>query len=155
METVQKSLFPHRDECLPLPLTEPKNQRVKILELVQIEKHFPVSIKQQWLGQAIKERKALASAFIAKAVLRYQLTRSLRNELLNTPNLHMICGQRTSRIGADRCHASQVPTAITMREKPAKKVQAVKTPKEGAPHQRRRGQRRRRDWMRNSDLEQS
>jgi len=92
METVQKSLFPHLDECLPLPLTEPEKRLVKILELVQIEKHVPVSASRQWLGRPIKEREAIARAFIAKAVLRYQHTRSLRNELLSTPNLRMICG---------------------------------------------------------------
>lgn len=92
METVQQSLFPHLDECLPLPLTEPEKRLVKILELVQIEKHVPVSAKRQWLGRPIKEREAIARAFIAKAVLRYQHTSSLRNELLSTPNLRMICG---------------------------------------------------------------
>ena len=42
METVQQSLFPHLDESLPLSLTEPEKHLVKILELVQIEKHVPV-----------------------------------------------------------------------------------------------------------------
>jgi hypothetical protein len=26
METVQQSLFPHLDECLPMPLTEPEQR---------------------------------------------------------------------------------------------------------------------------------
>jgi len=92
MEAVQQSLFPYLDECLPLPLTEPEKHLVKILELVQIEKHIPVSASRQWLGRPIKEREALARAFIAKAVLRYQHTCSLRNALLSTPNVRMICG---------------------------------------------------------------
>ena len=92
METVQQSLFPYLDECLPLPLTEPEKRLVKILELVQIEKHVPVSASRQWLGRRIKEREAIARAFIAKAILKYQHTSSLRNELLSTPNLRMICG---------------------------------------------------------------
>jgi len=92
MEAVQQSLFPHLDECLPLPLTEPEKILVKILELVQIETHVPVSASRQWLGRPIKEREALARAFIAKAVLRYQHTCSLRNALLSTPNVRMICG---------------------------------------------------------------
>ena len=92
METVQQSLFPHLDECLPSPLTEPEKLLVKILELVQIEKHVPVSAKQQWLGRPLQEREAIARAFVAKAVLRYQHTSSLRHELLSTPNLRMICG---------------------------------------------------------------
>lgn len=92
MGAVQQSLFPHLDECLPLPLTEPEKLLVKILELLQIEKYVPVSASKQWLGRPIKEREALARAFIAKAVLRYQHTNSLRNALLSTPNVRMICG---------------------------------------------------------------
>lgn len=92
MGTLQESLFPHLDECLLSPLTEPEKRLVKILELVQIEKFVPVSASRQWLGRPIKERESIARAFIAKAVLRYQHTSSLRNELLSTPNLRMICG---------------------------------------------------------------
>ena len=95
MESVQQSLFPHLDECLPSPLTEPEKRLVKILELVQIEKYVPVSAKQQWLGRPLQEREAIARAFVAKSVLRYQHTSSLRNELLSTPNLRMICGFTT------------------------------------------------------------
>jgi len=42
-------------------------RKVKILELVQIEKYVPVSASQQWLGRPIKEREALARAFVAKS----------------------------------------------------------------------------------------
>ncbi len=92
MGTVQQSLFPHLDECLPVPLTEREKHLVKILELIQIEKYVPVSASRQWLGRPIKEREAIARAFVAKAVLRYQHTSSLRNELQSTPNLRVICG---------------------------------------------------------------
>lgn len=92
MGTVQQSLFPYLDECLPVPLTAPEKQLIKILELVQIEKHVPVRASRQWLGRPIKEREAIARAFVAKAVLRYQHTRSLRHALLSTPNLRVICG---------------------------------------------------------------
>ena len=92
MGTVQQSLFPHLDECLPTPLTEREKQLVKILELIQVEKYVPVTASKQWLGRPIKEREAIARSFVAKAVLKYQHTSSLRNELLSTPNLRMICG---------------------------------------------------------------
>lgn len=92
METVQQSLFPYLDESMPSPLTEPEKRLVKILELVQVEKHVPVSRCRQWLGRPIKEREAIARAFVAKALLRYQHTSSLRNALLSCPNLRMICG---------------------------------------------------------------
>jgi hypothetical protein len=92
MGTVQQSLFPYLDDSLPDPLTEPEKRLVKILELVQIERHVPISRRRQWLGRPIKEREAIARAFVAKALLRYQHTSSLRNALLSTPNLRMICG---------------------------------------------------------------
>jgi hypothetical protein len=92
MGTVQQSLFPYLDECLPVPMTEPEKHLVKILELVQIEKYVPVSASRQWLGRPIKEREAIARAFVAKSALRYQHTSSLRHALLGTPNLRMICG---------------------------------------------------------------
>jgi hypothetical protein len=92
MGTVQQSLFPYLDESMPSPLTVPEKRLVKILELVQIEKHVPVSRCRQWLGRPIKEREAIARSFVAKALLRYQHTSSLRNALLSSPNLRMICG---------------------------------------------------------------
>lgn len=92
MGTVQQSLFPHLDECLTTPLTEREKHLIKILELIQIEKHVPVSADKQWLGRPPKEREAIARAFVAKAVLKYQHTSALRNELLSTPNLRAICG---------------------------------------------------------------
>lgn len=92
MGSVQQSLFPYLDESLPDPLTEPEKRLVKILELVQIEQHVPVSASRQWLGRPIKEREAMARAFVAKALLRYQHTSSLRNALLSSPNLRIICG---------------------------------------------------------------
>lgn len=92
MGTVQQSLFPHLDECLPVPLTEREKHLVKILELVQVEKFVPNSANRQWMGRPIKEREAIARAFIAKAVCKYQHTSSLRHELRSTPNLRFICG---------------------------------------------------------------
>jgi len=92
MGTIQQSLFPHLDECLSSPLTEQDKRLVKILELIQIEKHITKCANRQWLGRPIKEREAIARSFVAKAVLKYQHTSSLRNELRGTPNLRAICG---------------------------------------------------------------
>jgi hypothetical protein len=92
MGTVQRSLFPHLDECLTSPLTEQEKRLVKILELVQIEKYVPRSASRQWLGRPIKVREAIARSFVAKVVLKYQHTSSLRHELRTTPNLRNICG---------------------------------------------------------------
>jgi hypothetical protein len=48
MGTVQRSVFPHLDECLASPLTEQERRLVKILELVQVEKYVPKSASRQW-----------------------------------------------------------------------------------------------------------
>ena len=167
MGTVQQSLFPHLDECLPAPLTEREQHLVKLLELLQIEKFAPVTASRQWLGRPIKEREAIARAFVVKAALNYQHTSSLRNALLSSPNLRIICGfakrsdvvseSTFSRAFAEYAkvglgglvhdflvkgnlgseligHISRDATAIVGREKPAKKVKAVKvTQKKGRP----------------------
>lgn len=92
METVQQSLFPHLDECLPMPLTEQEQHLVKILELVKIEQYVTNKAGNQCMGRPLKEREAIARAFIAKAVLKYPYTSSLRNALRSAPNLRLICG---------------------------------------------------------------
>lgn len=167
MGTVQQSLFPHLDECLAAPLTEREKHLTKILELIQIEKFVPVTARRQWLGRPIKEREAIARAFVAKAILHYQHTSSLRNALLSTPNLRAICGfarrkdvvseSTFSRAFAEYAeaglggmvhdslikenlgseligHISRDATAIVGREKPARKIKAVKNArKKGRP----------------------
>lgn len=92
MGTIQQSLFPHLDECLPYPLTEQEKHLIKVLELVGIEKHVPNSASRQWLGRRLKEREAIARSFVAKAVLRVQHTSSLRQQLLSNPTLRVVCG---------------------------------------------------------------
>jgi len=78
--------------ALTLPSQNGEKHLVKILELIQIEKFIPITASRQWLGRPIKEREAIARAFVAKAVLNYQHTSSLRNALLSAPNLRVICG---------------------------------------------------------------
>ena len=41
MGRVQKSLFPHLNECLPTLLTEQEKRLVSILEIVEVERHVP------------------------------------------------------------------------------------------------------------------
>lgn len=66
MGTVQQSLFPYLDECLPTPLTESEKRLVKLLELIKIESHVPVSASRQWLGRPIKEREAIAGRLLPR-----------------------------------------------------------------------------------------
>ena len=92
MGTIQQSLFPHLNECLPVALEEREKHLVKILELIRIEQHIPARACRQWLGRPLKEREAIARAFVAKAIFKYQHTRTLRNELRSISNLRIICG---------------------------------------------------------------
>lgn len=41
MGRVQKSLFPHLNQCLPAPLTGQEQQLVTVLEIAQIERYVP------------------------------------------------------------------------------------------------------------------
>ncbi len=95
MGTVQRTLFPHLEECLASPLTAQEKRLVKILELVHIENYVPKSASRQWLGRPIKEREAIARSFVAKAVLGYPHTRSLLHALRTTATLRTLCGFAT------------------------------------------------------------
>lgn len=95
MGTVQRTLFPHLDACLAAPLTAQEKRLVKILELVHIENYVPKSASRQWLGRPLKEREAIARAFVAKAVLGYPHTRSLLHALRTTATLRTLCGFAT------------------------------------------------------------
>ena len=97
MGTVQRTLFPHLEDCLDSPLTAQEKRLVKILELVQIEKYVSRSASRQWRGRPIKEREAIARSFVAKAVLRYPHTRSLMHALRTTATLRALCGFATRR----------------------------------------------------------
>src|SRR5712691_1602336 len=92
MGTVQRTLFPHLEECLASPLTEQEKRLVKILELVHREHYVPKSASRQWRGRPIKERAAIARSFVAKAVLGYPHTRSVLHALRTTAPLRAICG---------------------------------------------------------------
>jgi hypothetical protein len=90
MGRLQRQLFPCLEECCVSPLTEREKHLVRILELIKVESHTAFS--RQWMGRPPAERKAIARCFVAKAVLRYQHTRSLLHGLQARPNLRRICG---------------------------------------------------------------
>lgn len=95
MGTVQRTLFPHLEECLAAPLTAQEKRLVTILELVHRENYVPKSASRQWLGRPIKEREAIARSFVAKAVLGYPHTRALLHALRTTATLRTLCGFAT------------------------------------------------------------
>jgi hypothetical protein len=93
MGRVQRSLFPHLNECLPTPLTAQEKRLVSILEIVEVERHVPrTTTRYQYPGRKLSDRQALARAFVAKTVYRYPKTRNLYHALQSTANLRKICG---------------------------------------------------------------
>lgn len=95
MGTVQRTLFPHLAACRAAPLTAQEKRLVKILALVHREHYIPKSAARQWLGRPLKEREAIARAFVAKAVLGYPHTRALLHALRTTATLRTLCGFAT------------------------------------------------------------
>lgn len=156
MGRVQRSLFPHLNQCLKTPLTEQERRLVSILEILQIEQHVPRSgTRYRWPGRNPLDRKTLARSFVAKALYRHPTTSDLIRALKSAENLRRICGFEAfgdipsestfSRAFAEFAarglgngvhdalveeylskelvgHISRDSTAITGREKPAKKV---------------------------------
>lgn len=93
MGRVQRSLFPHLNQCLPTPLTEQEERLVSILEIVQVERYVPINITNyRYPGRKPFDRQALGRAFVAKAYYRLATTSDLRRILLAAVNLRRICG---------------------------------------------------------------
>ena len=100
---IQAVLFPHLERCFETKLTEQQRQVVAILEIVRIEDHVPPG-GVQVLGCPRKDRRAIARAFVAKAVYDLPTSKLLVEMLRTQPNLLSICGWK---------HAGQVPSEST------------------------------------------
>ena len=90
--TLQESLFPSFEKCYETRLTEQERHLVKILEIVRVEKHVFKKADTQWIGRKLKEREAIARAFVAKKIYKHCFTSLLIKELQRSPNLKRICG---------------------------------------------------------------
>lgn len=163
---VQKSLFPHLDECFETPMTEQEKRLVSILEIVQIEQYVPQSSTNHYRGRKPLDRQAIARAFVAKTLYRFPTTIDLIRALRATKNLRRICGFTKAAIPSESTfsrafakfagdelvshthdylvheylseeligHISRDSSAISGREKPARKVKESKKPrKRGRP----------------------
>lgn len=97
---VERSLFPHLRECLPA-MTESHRDLVWVLETVRIEEHVRPEW-MQWLGRRRKDRKALARAFVGKALYNEPTTKSFLDRLRADESLRRICGwERRSDIPSE------------------------------------------------------
>ena len=85
----QRELFPWLEEALG-PLGERYQRLVRMLELVRVEEWLPYS--RGGRGRPLKDRAALARAFLAKAVLDVPTTRALVERLRTEGLLRRLCG---------------------------------------------------------------
>lgn len=85
---IQGNLFPWLQEELG-PLTEKQQQLITTLEFVRVEEFIPHY--QGYVGSPEKARRAMARAFIAKAVYNIGQTSQLRERLLSDKTLRRIC----------------------------------------------------------------
>lgn len=89
---LQQYLFPDFEECYEIKLTKEEKRLVMILEILEIEHHVPKSSNKQWMGRKLKEREAIARAFVVKQTLNYPYTKTLAGELGRSRSLRKICG---------------------------------------------------------------
>ena len=91
---LQTGLFPVLNEELG-ELTESARRLVATLEMIPLARYVPSS--RGWMGRPSKDRLAIASAFVAKAVYGFKTTRQLLESLDSDPQLRRICGWKESR----------------------------------------------------------
>lgn len=92
--TICSSLVPRLEECLDDTLTPKLKQLVGILEILRIEEHIPPDPPHK-RGRRREDRRALARAFVAKAVYNLPTTTLLIERLHLQPSLRRICGFAT------------------------------------------------------------
>jgi len=106
LRVMQGCLFPALEQQLG-PLTDKLRQLIAVLELVQIE-----AMVGSWhggVGRPARHQRAIARAFVAKAVYNLSDTRQLLDRLANDVSLRRICGwSRRSEIP----HESQFSRAF-------------------------------------------
>jgi hypothetical protein len=91
---LQTGLFPVLNEELG-ELTAPAKRLVATLEMIPLARFVPSS--RGWIGRPSKDRLAIASAFVAKAVYGFGLTRQLLDALASDSQLRRICGWEEAR----------------------------------------------------------
>lgn len=86
---LQTGLFPVLEQELG-QLTGPAKRLVAALEMIPLARFVPSS--RGWIGRPSKDRLAIASAFVAKAVYGFDTTRHLLDALGRDAQLRGICG---------------------------------------------------------------
>lgn len=88
--SIQQVLFPHLEELLD-PLTEKERDFIRVAELAVVDRHIG---PYRWIGNGRKpkDRKAMALAFIAKAVWNFPTNLAMIEYLKASKNLRRLCG---------------------------------------------------------------
>lgn len=86
----QEALFPLVETDIDAPLTPKLEQLLRIWEMVEIERFVPSA--RGFVGRPPLERRALARAFVAKAVLGLTETSALVERLNADRTLRRLCG---------------------------------------------------------------
>ena len=115
---LQTGLFPVLQDELG-ELTPPAKRLVATLEMIPLARFVPAS--RGWIGRPSKDRLAIASAFVAKAVYGFSLTRQLLDALARDAQLRGICGWKESwQVPHESTFYPETP-AQAAAAKPAKK----------------------------------
>jgi hypothetical protein len=75
MGSLQRNLFHHLEECWERVLSNKEQQLVSILELLQIERYAGRPSPKRF-GRKRRGRRAMARAFMGKAVYKHPTTRT-------------------------------------------------------------------------------
>lgn len=98
-ESIQGGLFPWLEEDLG-QLSVKQKQLVSILELLSIESF--VKTGGSYIGRPQEDRRAMARAFVAKAVYNMGTTRQLLERLASDATLRRLCGwERRSELPSE------------------------------------------------------
>jgi hypothetical protein len=98
---LQSALFPLLEEELG-EISDTNKRLIAVLNLIPLARFIPSS--RGWMGRPSKDRVAIASAFVAKAVYNFHHNRDLLDCLASNRQLLVICGWK---------HARQVPHEST------------------------------------------
>jgi hypothetical protein len=93
-QVLQSRLFPTLEAELG-ELSPKTRQLIAVLEMIPLARFVPVS--RGWMGRPCKDRLAVASAFVAKAVFGLNHTRQLLELLRRDDQLRRICGWESLR----------------------------------------------------------
>jgi transposase len=120
--TVQGGLFPWLAAELG-ELSERQKQLVGILELVQIESFIKSNYGSA--GRPQEDRRAIARAFVAKAVYNLETTRQLLERLASDVRLRRLCGWETERALPSEATFSRAFAEFAQSQLPARVHEAL------------------------------